>query len=443
MLVSPESLFHTSPKLRECLSEFLTGLTDHRPLGVAVSGGSDSLGLLHCLASLASPGKLVGLTVDHGLRAGSDNEAREVKAHCRRLGLRHETLRWDEKPPASGLQAAARRARYRLLGSAAQRLGLAAVLTAHTRDDQQETLEMRRARSLSANALGLAGIPRATLFGGRMWVLRPLLAVGRAEIRDYLRDARVEWIDDPSNSDTRFERVRVRGLLSHRNSGPLPADGSEIAAVRSSRALMAADYLDANCRSEADGLVRLRLRASENPEVIATAIEALIDLCGGAGRPLDRRGKATLGATMRGWAEMPADEGHVQAVTLGRTLVRRRGGDLLIRRERRGIGTLELEPGHSAVWDGRYRIHNLDRNTVLHANGGGSHGVLPSFSRYLTGRRHEWDEAGGVAGGFLCQRLTGRSSCILPVYELPLAQSLARVVGAEALPECPWHGSKA
>ena len=179
---------------KNCLSRFCAELTDHRPLGIAVSGGSDSLGLLYGLAAILPPRKLVGLTVDHGLRSGSADEARRVKALCRRLGVRHETLNWQGPRPSSGVQAAARQARYRLLGDALARIGLAAVLTAHSRDDQLETLEMRRARSLSETATGLAGIPPASLFDGRLWVLRPLLGLPREGIRDVLREAGIAWI---------------------------------------------------------------------------------------------------------------------------------------------------------------------------------------------------------------------------------------------------------
>ncbi|MBU4530758.1 MAG: tRNA lysidine(34) synthetase TilS [Hoeflea sp.] len=441
MLEPPGSLDQTPLGISKCLSEFLSGLTDHRPLGVAVSGGSDSLGLLYGLAGHVAPGKLFVLTVDHGLRAGSADEARQVKAHCRRLGVCHETLKWDHKQPASGLQAAARAARYRLLGAAAYRLGLAAVLTGHTRDDQQETLEMRRARSPSESAAGLAGIPRATLFDGRMWVLRPMLGLTRAEIRDFLREARVDWIEDPSNSDARFERVRVRRLLKQTIPDSSAPDGSAIAAVRSRLAGKAAACLEASCSYDADDMVRMRLRPNEDPDVISAAIEALIDLCGGAERPLDRRGKATLGEVLRGWAGTVSHNGNIPAITLGRTLIQCRGGDLLIRRERRGIDKLELGPSASGVWDGRYRIRNLDTKSVLQVSAGEPHGISPSFSRHLEGRMLHWTAGDGVVGGFLCQRLTGRSSRILPVHELPLAQALSALAGDFRFPECPWDVS--
>jgi len=98
----------TPSRFISSLSDFLSRLTDRRPLGVAVSGGSDSLGLLYGLAAVVPAHKLVALTVDHGLRSAAADEARWVKAQCRRLGIRHETLRWQSGHPVTGVQAAAR-----------------------------------------------------------------------------------------------------------------------------------------------------------------------------------------------------------------------------------------------------------------------------------------------------------------------------------------------
>ncbi|MCC0036850.1 MAG: tRNA lysidine(34) synthetase TilS [Hoeflea sp.] len=426
---------HTPHSLLDCLSKFLAHLTDHRPLGVAVSGGSDSLGLLYGLAALMPAVKLVALSVDHGLRPGSADEARWVKTRCRRLGIRHETLRWEAGQPETGLQAAARAARYRLLAEASARLGLSAVLTAHTRDDQAETLVMRRARSASEDAPGLAGIPPATLFEGRMWVLRPLTGLPRMTIREFLRDKGVEdWIEDPSNNDPRFERVRVRSRLGDQGSAPGGSDGSQIAIARFRLACLAADFIDARCHVDADGLVRMRYRPNDGPEVTTAALEALIDWCGGASRPLDRRGKATLA----GFVSSSAGGGEGGAISLGRTLIRNNGSCFALGRERRDVTGLSLEPDGRGVWDRRFRVHNLSRTSALTVSGGGNGGVMPVFSRDSRLSEADWGPEDGVVGGFVCQRLAGRSSHILPVQQLPVAQALARLAKLTPFPECPW-----
>lgn len=425
-------------QVQECLSNFYTSLSDHRPLGIAVSGGSDSLGLLYGLASLVPPEKLVALTVDHGLRQASADEARWVKAQCRRLGIRHETLKWESPKPASGLQAAARAARYRLLAEASARLGLAAVLTAHTRDDQNETVMMRLSRSPSEDAPGLAGIPTATLFEGRMWVLRPMLRLCRETVRGFLRNRGVcDWVEDPSNADTRFERVRVRAQLNDASGETVVPDGSHIAKTQFRLASRAAEFIDVNCHVDAEGLVWMRNWKTGPADVVTAALEALIDWQGGAARPLDRRGKATLA----GFLSSASKDDRNSTISLGRSLLQRRSGCLTVRRERRDIGKLVLEPGQSGVWDRRFLVGNLSLHSSLVASGGGKSGVLPCFGREAGEWSSQLSRSDGVIGGFICQPLLGRSSHILPVHQLPLAQALARLARHTAFPECPWGNS--
>lgn len=424
--------------IEDCLSKFYASLTDHRPLGVAVSGGSDSLGLLYGLASIVPPDKLVALTVDHGLRRASADEARWVKAQCRRLGIRHETLKWEGCKPASGIQAAARAARYRLLVDASARIGLAAVLTAHTRDDQNETVMMRRARSSSEDAPGLAGISAATLFDGRMWVLRPMLGLCRETVRSFLRNQGVcDWIEDPSNTDTRFERVRVRAQLNEAAGETAVSDGSDIARARFQLASRAAQLMDASCDVDADGLVWMQNWETSPTDVVTAALEAIIDWQGGASRPLDRRGKATLA----GFLSSASKGDRNSTVSLGRSLLQRRGACLGVRRECRDIGTLVLEPGQTGVWDRRFLVRNLSRHSALVASGGGKSGVLPRFGRDPGESSLQMSKDDGVIGGFVCQPLMGRSSHILPLHQLPLAQALARLAGHTAFPQCPWGNS--
>ena len=174
-------------------------------LGLAVSGGPDSLALL-LLATEARPGQVEAATVDHQLRPGSAAEAAMVAEVCARLGVRHVTLTadWDEKPETA-IQERARAMRYRLLGDWARQRGLT-VLTAHHLEDQAETLLMRLARG--AGVKGLAGMRPA----GR--VVRPLLGWRKAELEAVCAAAGIEPIRDPSNDDEQFERVRVRRALS-------------------------------------------------------------------------------------------------------------------------------------------------------------------------------------------------------------------------------------
>ena len=187
-------------------------LADGARLGVAVSGGPDSLALL-LLAAAARPGLIEAATVDHGLRPEARGEAEVVAGICAGLGVPHAilTARWSEVP-ATAVQERARAQRYRLLGYWAEERRLDALATGHHADDQAETLLMRLARG--SGARGLAAMrPRSIAPGSHMRLIRPLLGWRRSELEGLCAAAGIAALADPSNDDERFERVRVRNAL--------------------------------------------------------------------------------------------------------------------------------------------------------------------------------------------------------------------------------------
>jgi tRNA(Ile)-lysidine synthase len=183
-------------------------------LGLAVSGGPDSLALL-LLAAAARPGKVEAATVDHRLRPEAAAEAKVVANVCASLGVPHQILEagWKEKP-STAIQERARSERYRLLGRWVGERGLNSLATAHHVDDQAETLLMRLNRG--AGARGLAGMrPVSPIPMGSGRLLRPLLGWRRSELEAICEAAKLDPADDPSNRDEAFERVRIRqGLAS-------------------------------------------------------------------------------------------------------------------------------------------------------------------------------------------------------------------------------------
>ena len=180
-------------------------------VGVAVSGGPDSLALL-LLAAAARPGLVEAATVDHALRPESRSEAEMVAALCKRIGVRHEILTLDwPRVPNRNLQARAREARYQMLGDWALKRRLKAVATAHHLDDQAETLLMRLARGAGVGGLGATRAKRPLVKGVKL--VRPLLAWRKAELAALVAQAGVEAVDDPSNRDPRHDRVRMREWL--------------------------------------------------------------------------------------------------------------------------------------------------------------------------------------------------------------------------------------
>jgi tRNA(Ile)-lysidine synthase len=183
-------------------------------IGLAVSGGPDSLALL-LLAAAARPGLVAAASVDHGLRDGSRGEAEAVAAECATLGVPHTILTIDwPRVPASAVQERARAARYAALGQWAGAHGISAIATGHHADDQAETLVMRLARG--AGVRGLAGMRGAAPLPGvpGIVLLRPLLGWRRVELAAVVAAAGLSPSDDPSNHDPRHERVRVRRALA-------------------------------------------------------------------------------------------------------------------------------------------------------------------------------------------------------------------------------------
>ncbi|WP_407115031.1 tRNA lysidine(34) synthetase TilS [Bradyrhizobium sp. LMG 9283] len=246
------------------------GLKAAPALVLAVSGGPDSVALMWLAArwqrSLARGPQLTVVTVDHGLRPEAAREAREVKRLAAELGLPHRTLRWRGAKPKTGLPAAAREARYRLLAEAARAAGASHVLTAHTRDDQAETLLMRLFRGS-----GLAGLSAMAPLSERDGIVlaRPLLDVPKSQLIATLRRAKVGFAEDPTNRDTAFTRPRLRALLPL-----LAAEGGDARNL----ARLAARLARANAAVEvlADGAERfLRLRdRGDAPQAGVRSFEA-------------------------------------------------------------------------------------------------------------------------------------------------------------------------
>ena len=189
-------------------------LADVPGIVLAVSGGPDSTALLLLAARWRARRKhgpgILAVTVDHGLRKEAAAEARDAARLARKLGVRHRTVTWSGAKPAGGLQEKARRARYRLLSEAAVKAGASHILTAHTLDDQAETVLMRLLRG--SGPAGLAAMARETRLGDLI-LTRPLLEIPKARLLATLRKAKVAFAEDPSNRDPRFTRVRMRELM--------------------------------------------------------------------------------------------------------------------------------------------------------------------------------------------------------------------------------------
>jgi tRNA(Ile)-lysidine synthase len=346
--------------------ERLAVLQPFRVLILAVSGGADSVAMMQLVADWSRQGgcekrTIIVATVDHRLRPGSDLEAQWVAERARALGLSHETLAWEGNKPESGLQDAAREVRYRLLQELGWRLrdeGPAAIVTAHTQDDQAETFLMRLARGSGLDGLSGMSTARNLDHNADCQLVRPLLGLPGARLIATLRSRGIAWIEDPSNVQDQFERVRVRKARGALEQLGLTNEKIARSARRLRRARNALDAARERLQSEANLDVHGGAFADCDTQAFLSAAEELrlrllgrlIVAFGGQDEPIRL-------AKLEALVDHLTQPGF-EASTLGGCIVSRFGEKISVAREpgRAGLPECALEPGHFATWDRRFRV---------------------------------------------------------------------------------------
>lgn len=319
-------------------------LPDRRPVAIAVSGGGDSMALLELAIGAARGIPVQAVTLDHGLRPEAAAEAATVAAFCAGRGIPHTILRWTGWDGSGNLQAAARAARYRLIGGWALEQGVGQVWLGHTRDDVAETFLIRLGR-----ASGLEGLARmAPVFQREdMAWARPLLDIARADLRAHLRARALNWVEDPSNLDDGYARVRVRKALDVlAGIGLTPeAIAHSAAALDGARGLvadhMAGEWAARVTLDRGDLLIRTD---GAGAEVLRRLLVAGLRLIGGQDWPARHAALADL-------TERLAARGRH---TLSGCLIARKGDMLRVAREWQAVRGLEVPS--DAEWDGRWSL---------------------------------------------------------------------------------------
>jgi tRNA(Ile)-lysidine synthase len=278
---------------------------------LAVSGGPDSVALMWLMArwrrDLADGPRLFAVTVDHGLRNEAAREAREVKRLAQELDLPHRTIRWAGDKPRTGVPAAARVARYRLLAQAARAAGATHVFTAHTRDDQAETLLMRLLRG--SGIAGLAAMARESA-RDELVLARPLLNVPKSRLVATLNKAKIAFADDPTNRDPAFTRPRLRALLPLLAEEGGDARGLARLAARLARANAAVEVLADGAERYLALMDRAAQISRENADKPASEFDAGMF----ATMPEEIRLRLLMRAIDRFGHEGPAELGKVEAL---------------------------------------------------------------------------------------------------------------------------------
>jgi tRNA(Ile)-lysidine synthase len=372
------SACRSDPVGKEELASLFGALSVLERVGLLVSGGCDSTALMVLFADWLADRRgeksaHTVLTVDHRLRPHSCEEAQAVAHAAAALGFAHATLVWEGEKPTSGLQAAARRARYRLTSEYAARHGIATLLTAHTADDQAETLLMRLARG--SGICGLAGmashtpllrapcLPRAMDAGisRPLAIVRPLLGLPKARLRATLRARAIAWREDPSNLSPQFERTRLRAVWGELEQLGLTSEKLALSARRLGRASAALEqaveeYCDPAAKRFATdrlGFIRIDAPALHRApaEIAVRLIGRAVAAAGGA------RGPVPL-ARLEAIGEAILRRKEAGAWTLARAKITATPSQVLVEREegRSPLPALVLEAGREALWDRRFLV---------------------------------------------------------------------------------------
>lgn len=342
-----------------CLSRFSC-------LVVAVSGGPDSLALLHLIAQwrrrdAAAAPELWAATVDHRLRPTSGEEAEFVARAAAALEVRHVILPWDGDKPATGLPEAAREVRYRLLEAFARGLetaGPKAVVTAHHGDDLAETLLMRLARGSGLDGLAAMTPERRLSPAGDVMLVRPLLNIAKGRLTATLRAAGVNWIDDPTNERLDLERGRVRKMMNVLAAEGLTAKVLARSAQRLDAARAAVSYADAAFTATLGLATHNGIFAALDRAAFALGPRLLQERV--LSRLLDQFGGTTPRPELSEVEDLVrrvGAEGRIVA-TLGGAMLSASPRSLRIWREPARIRdeALPLTPGVPAVWDRRFEV---------------------------------------------------------------------------------------
>jgi tRNA(Ile)-lysidine synthase len=416
----------------------------------AVSGGGDSMAMLLLLKAWldqrAPHARLVAVTIDHAMRAGSAAEAEGVARFCLGRGIEHRTLAWRGGKPATGLIAAAREARYRLLAEAARDAGADLVVTGHTADDQAETVAMR---GLRGDGPGLAGMAPATLYDGWLWIARPLLGASRGDLRTYLSARGVGWAEDPTNDNRAFERARLRAAGA--NADPRAIEDAAVA--RTMLAERTAVLVRRYASPSSPGLVRLdpAFATDSDREAALGMLRVLLAVVGGVEH---------LPARPRVAALLERLQGSPVRATLSRAVVDARRAGVFLHREHRGLPA-PVAAADGAIWDGRRRL-------IVDANGRAT--VAPAGADFAAQAASPGDDTPeSLARAALaaepalwrdgaCVGLPGAGNPVravpimspwarfMPVFDIAAARAVAGLVGGAPIPPSPCkrhNGAKA
>ncbi|MBA5724082.1 tRNA lysidine(34) synthetase TilS [Liberibacter sp. Z1] len=421
----------------ESIKSFLRSIVRPAHILVAVSGGSDSVGLLVALHSILMEKSFKGIglsavTVDHGVRIDAKDEANYVSELCYKLEIPHAIVCWKGQKPKSGFMASAREARYALISDHAIKISATLAVTAHTFNDQLETIYMRSKRDLSGKGVGLAGISDAVLYDMRLWVCRPFLQCRREDIRAFLSKKNVGWREDPSNVDDRFERVRIRRTVRKEDFEMV---FSKVKISQKSRIELGnglVELVSKHLKVHLQSVISIEREALKaDPIFVSYLIRISVAICGGKN-------------FLPGYREMErvmsfVQDGRQGCISIGRVVLDSCKDFIWLTRAVRDLPTQILHPGETAVWDGRFRFTNSSVESMQICS---RRQEKIEVSPYLPNRiaRRAIISIPSQVGG---KPFLSPFSRFLTSFDLPIAHVFYKAFGTAIIPNSPFFYEEA
>jgi len=346
-------------------SDFASMMKDLPDVGdrfcVALSGGADSLALCLLANEWAKTydKSVVGVSVDHGLRENAVQECVWVGKTLQSYGIEHHILNWVGEKPVNGIQAAAREARYALLEAWCFEQGISDLLLAHHLDDQAETFLLRLARGSGVD--GLSAMQKVS-YGSSVRLLRPLLSTPKSVLIDYLQSRDQSWIEDPSNQNEAFERVKFRNAMGALAELGLTAERLGQTAENMSRARLSLEgharvWLKQNAMLFDEGYVILKIGALQglDDEVILRSLARIGMTIGGGIYP------PRLERLLRLWKNLQSGE---DGTLLGCRWIIQKTHILICREVRNNITPEEYDLSKPLYWDDRFSLEPIENNEI-------------------------------------------------------------------------------
>ena len=327
---------------------------NHDRIALAVSGGRDSMALMYLVyrwkAHLALNIEIEVLTVNHNLRKAAEDECGFVQKIAKNYGFKHKVLIWEHEHVETSIQEKARKARYQLMLDYVREENIDTILTAHTSDDNIETFIMRLAKGSGLNGLKSINEIRHE---DRIQIQRPLLSLSRSLTTEILRSTGNEWVDDPTNDDERFERVKIRNNISLLSSFNISSDNLTKTIQRLARAHESISFFTNLVSEELVELSELghanvnfdKLRYYPKEIILRVFAKALTDVNGG---------NVSLSSLEAVFAELIKTE---RSKTLNGCQIIPQKNKYVIVRENRGISPVEIKINERISWDGRFDVY--------------------------------------------------------------------------------------